>query len=213
MAADRIHLVRHGEVHNPKGVLYGRLPNFGLSHLGHRMALAAATEIKNSGRNVTALYSSPLQRTQESAKPFTELLGLTPTLDERLIEPYNFFEGKVMKPGKVLLRPHLWFHLRNPSVPSWGEPYEAIVARMNEAILDAAAATESGDLVIVSHQLPIWMVHSSANGTKLAHNPTQRRCALSSITSFEIRGGKLVEVEYRDPAGPLRGGAIDVGAV
>lgn len=213
MAADRIHLVRHGEVHNPNGVLYGRLPNFGLSHLGHKMALAAAEEIKSTGRKVSALYCSPLQRTQESAKPFTELFGLKPTIEERVIEPWNFFEGKVMKPGKILLRPHLWFHFRNPKTPSWGEPYEAIVARVKAAVLDAAANTSDGDVVIVSHQLPIWMLHSATSGIPLPHNPTQRRCSLSSITSFEIRDGELVEVDYRDPSAPLRGVAIDVGAV
>jgi broad specificity phosphatase PhoE len=213
MAADRIHLVRHGEVHNPQGVLYGRLPNFGLSDLGKKMALAAATEITNSGRIVASLYCSPLQRTQESAQPFTQLLGLEPTIDDRLIEPYNFFQGKVMKPGRILLRPHLWFHFRSPSTPSWGEPYEAIVARMTEAVLEVAAATNGGDAVLVSHQLPIWMLHSAVTGRKLPHNPTQRRCALSSITSFEIHDGKLVEVDYRDPAHALRAGAMDVGAV
>lgn len=213
MAAERIHLVRHGEVHNPNGVLYGRLPNFGLSELGHKMALAAAQELQASGRKIAALYCSPLQRTRESAQPFTEIFGLEPIIEERVIEPWNFFEGKVMKPGKILLRPHLWFHFRNPKTPSWGEPYEAIVARVKEAVLEAAAKTSGGDLVIVSHQLPIWMLHSAVTGTALPHNPTQRRCALSSITTFEIRDGELVEVDYRDPSAALRTLAIDVGAV
>ena len=213
MAADRIHLVRHGEVHNPQGVLYGRLPNFGLSKLGHKMAQQAALEIQNSGRKVAALYCSPLQRTRESAQPFQELFGLTPVIDDRLIEPHNIFEGKVISGGRILLKPHLWFHLRNPSKPSWGEPYQQIASRMTEAIFAAADSVESGDLVIVSHQLPIWMVHSWASEQPLPHNPTQRRCALSSITSFEIQDGKLVEVDYKDPAALLRAQAKDVGAV
>lgn len=213
MAADRIHLVRHGEVHNPSGVLYGRLPNFALSELGHKMALAAAEELSKSGRKIGALYCSPLQRTRESAAEFTKIFGLEPIIEERVIEPWNFFEGRQMKAGKILLRPHLWFHFRNPKTPSWGEPYQTIANRMTQAVLDAAQATKSGDVVIVSHQLPIWMLHSSAAGIELAHNPTQRRCALSSITSFEIQNGKLIEVDYLDPSAHLRGRAIDVGAV
>jgi broad specificity phosphatase PhoE len=213
MAADRIHLVRHGEVHNPQGVLYGRLPNFGLSKLGHKMAQQAALELQNSGRKVVALYCSPLQRTRESSQPFQEAFGLTPVIDDRLIEPHNIFEGKVISGGRILLKPHLWFHLRNPSKPSWGEPYQQIASRMTEAIFAAADSVESGDLVIVSHQLPIWMVHSWASDQPLPHNPTQRRCALSSITSFEIQDGKLVEVDYKDPAALLRAQAKDVGAV
>ena len=213
MVADRIHLVRHGEVHNPQGVLYGRLPNFGLSDLGQEMAAKAAQELQNMNRTVSALYSSPLQRTRESAKPISQAFGLTAIIDERLIEPYNIFEGKVISGGKILLKPHLWFHLRNPSKPTWGEPYHQIAGRMREAIIDAANSVAGGDVVVVSHQLPIWMVHSLAAGSKLPHNPTQRRCALSSITSFELQGDRLVEVDYRDPSAELRKQAKDVGAV
>ena len=213
MPADRIHLVRHGEVHNPEGVLYGRLPNFGLSDLGHRMALAAAEEIKAQGRRIAALYCSPLQRTRESARPFTKIFGLDPISDQRFIEPTNVFEGKVLSAGRLLLQPQRWIHFRNPNRPSWGEPYQQVVARMTEAVLEAANSVSHGDVVIVSHQLPIWMVHSSVTGRKLPHNPTQRRCSLSSITSFELVDGNLVEVDYREPAKGLSTTAIDVGAV
>ena len=218
MVADRIHLVRHGEVHNPEGVLYGRLPNFGLSELGHRMAFAAAEEIKSQGRRITGLYCSPLQRTRESARPFTKIFGLDAIADDRLLEPTNVFQGQRMTPSRLLLQPHRWIHFRNPSRPSWGEPYAEIVARVTEAVVEAAKSVASGDVVIVSHQLPIWMLHSSVSGAQLRHNPTQRRCSLSSITSFELVDGKLVEVDYREP-GRLLGereagrAIIDQGAV
>lgn len=213
MAADRIHLVRHGEVHNPDGVLYGRLPNFGLSERGAKMARIAAETIQKSGRPVTALFASPLQRTRESARPFSELFTLEAVLEERIIEPFNIFEGRVVSGTNIFIKPHLWFHLRNPSKPSWGEPYAEIVARVEAAVVDAFNSVQSGDVVMVSHQLPIWMLHSKVAGRKLPHNPNQRRCALSSITSFEMHEGKLVEVGYQDPAFELRKNAIDVGAV
>ena len=38
MTRVRIHLVRHGEVHNPEGILYGRMPGYGLSQRGFEMA-------------------------------------------------------------------------------------------------------------------------------------------------------------------------------
>lgn len=213
MPADRIHLVRHAEVNNPDGVLYGRLKNYFLTDLGLRMAEAAAADIKSLGRPVTALFCSPLERARQSAEPLQRTFGLTPIVDERVIEPYNVFEGKRISGGQLLIKPHLWFHLRKPSAPSWGEPYLSIVERMLAAIDDAYHSVASGDVVIVSHQLPIWMVHSSVKGLKLAHDPRQRRCALSSVTSFEMRDGKLVEVDYRDPAHELRKTAKDEGAV
>jgi len=213
MPADRIHLVRHGEVHNPEGVLYGRLPNFGLSVAGHKMAEAAAEDIKSQGRRIVALYCSPLQRTRESARPFTRIFGLDPIADERFIEPTNVFQGRKMSLAQVAFKPNRWWHFRKPSRPSWGEPYEQVVARMLEGVLEAANAAHSGDVVIVSHQLPIWMVHSRVTGRPLPHNPTLRRCTLSSITSFELVDSKLVEVDYREPAKKLQANAIDVGAV
>jgi broad specificity phosphatase PhoE len=213
MSADRIHLVRHGEVNNPEGVLYGRLPNFGLSHLGHKMALAAAEELKSQGRRISGLYCSPLQRTRESAEPIGRLFGLNAVTDERFLEPTNVFEGSRLNAKHLLRRPHLLFHLRNPRRPSWGEPYQQVAERMLAGISAAAESVESGDVVIVSHQMPIWMTHSAATGKPLPHNPAQRRCALSSITSFEIIDGILTEVDYREPAKGLQSGATDVGAV
>ena len=219
MPATRIHLVRHGEVHNPEGVLYGRLPHFALSDLGHQMADLAAQELLNAGRPVSAIFCSPLLRTRESAEhiraAFSGSLDLQ--IEERIIEPYNIFEGKKLSLGRVLIRPHLWFHLRNPGRPSWGEPFASVSARMIAAMDSALLATEdgaaNGDIVMVSHQMPIWITHLTAVKAALAHDPRKRRCALSSITSFERRDGAWVEVEYRDPAASLRINAIDVGAV
>jgi broad specificity phosphatase PhoE len=207
--ADRLHLVRHGEVHNPRRVLYGRLPAFGLSAAGHRMARDAAQYMQAMGRPVTALVASPLQRARESAAPFEELFGAEAVIDDRVVEPTNVFEGRRMR--RALLNPLNWRHLRRPAVPSWGEPYARVVARMDAAMTDAWEKTDGGDVVIVSHQLPIWVTHLAITGHELRHDPRRRRCALSSITSFESRNGRWVEVSYAEPA--VTGGAIDVGAV
>lgn len=211
MPATRIHLIRHGEVHNPSGVLYGRLPHFRLSERGHQMAKRAADELKASGVKIGALYTSPLLRTQESASHIEKLFGIDAKTDERLIEPYNIFEGRKLSARTVAIRPHLVYHLRNPYSPSWGESYVAIVARMVEAMTELAAKTEGGDLVIVTHQLPIWITHRHLAGLRLAHNPSKRRCALSSITTFEVTEDGLVETDYKDPAASLV--SVDKGAV
>jgi len=173
------------------------------------MARAAAEYVRSLGRPVTALYASPLQRTRESAEPFTEVFGVEPIIDERVIEPTNVFEGKRMR--RALLNPLNWRHLRAPSRPSWGEPYTQVVQRMDAAMRDAWADADTGDVVIVSHQLPIWITHLAVAGEPLRHNPTQRRCALSSVTSFELDGDRWREVAYAAPASTT--GAVDVGAV
>jgi broad specificity phosphatase PhoE len=211
MPADRIHLIRHGEVHNPGGVLYGRLPHFRLSELGHEMAKSAATTVAAQGRPITKLLASPLLRTQESAAPVGEAFGLDVHTDDRLIEPFNIFEGRKLTASHILIRPHLYYHLRNPQKPSWGEPYEAIATRMMAVIEDAWNSVDSGDVVLVSHQLPIVMVQRTVAGQPLAHNPKQRRCSLSSITTLERKGEKFVEVGYVDTAANHT--VIDRGAV
>jgi broad specificity phosphatase PhoE len=213
MTASRIHLIRHGEVHNPDGVLYGRLPNFRLSDRGQKMARMAAEDLKSQARQIGSLTVSPLQRTRESAAPVAELFGLDLKIDERVIEPHNLFEGKTVSLAAIARNPAMWWQVRNPMRPSWGEPFVSVRARMLAALEDAWVSTESGDAVIVSHQMPIWVTHLAISGEKLFHNPKLRRCALSSITSFEKVDGKFVEVDYREPAAALLTGAIDVGAV
>jgi broad specificity phosphatase PhoE len=207
--ADRLHLVRHGEVHNPRRVLYGRLPGFGLSADGRRMARQAAQYIHGAGRPIGALIASPLQRARESAEPFTELLGIEPVIDERVIEPTNVFEGKRM--SRALRNPMNWRYLSRPEIPSWGEPYAQVVERMREAMAQAWRETDSGDVVIVSHQLPIWVTHLAVAGLPTRHDPRVRRCSLSSVTTFELVGDVWRETDYAEPASTAD--AVDVGAV
>ncbi len=209
MPADRLHLVRHGEVHNPTRVLYGRLPGFGLSADGRRMAADAARYVEDLDRPLASLVCSPLQRARESSIPFTELFGFEPLVDERVIEPTNVFEGRRMK--QALANPANWRYLRRPEIPSWGEPYVQVVERMRSAMDETWDAAEGGDVVIVSHQLPIWVTHLSVAGLPLRHDPRRRRCALSSVTSFERVGDVWREVDYAEPANTA--GAVDVGAV
>jgi len=196
MPATQVHLVRHGEVFNPDGVLYGRLPNFRLSDAGVSGAAKAAKNLQSAGVQVSKLVVSPLERTRQSAEPISKLFEIDPVIDERIIEPYNFFEGKKVTASSVLLKPNLWFKLRNPMEPSWGEPFAAIASRMNEAIIEAAESVDSGDVVFVTHQLPIWVTHLASKGKPLAHLPNRRRCSTSSITSFKYDSGKLTEIGY-----------------
>lgn len=211
MPADLIRLVRHGEVHNPDGILYGRIPGFRLSGLGERMAQAAADSL--AGHPVVALYASPLQRTQESALPWSVDFGLDIRTDERVIEPTNWFEGRTFAFPAALADPRAWPKLVNPLRPSWGEPYREVAARMLAAITEAWDAADGGEVVIVSHQMPIVVVARAVKDMRLMHDPRQRRCSLSSITTLTRDGDRFVETDYQEPAGRLLAEAVDTGAV
>jgi broad specificity phosphatase PhoE len=209
--ADLIHLVRHGEVHNPTGVLYGRIPGFHLSELGRAMAQASADAF--AGRNITALFASPLERTQESAAPWASATSLPIQSEERIIEPSNRFEGGAVRFPQLLAQPRVWPWVINPVRPSWGEAYASIAKRMDAAMRDANSSVESGEVVMVSHQLPIWMVARTANGKRLFHDARKRRCSLSSVTTFRLTAGRFVEVDYAEPARGLLAASEDKGAV
>jgi broad specificity phosphatase PhoE len=200
-----VHLVRHGEVENPRQVLYGRLPGYHLSADGRMMAKAAAGFL--AGRDVTVLLTSPLERAQETAEPIAEEFGLTPVIEERLIEPWNHFEGMTFGVGDGSLRqPRHWPYLINPLRPSWGEPYRSVADRMLAACLDAARAASGHEAVCVSHQLPIWMARRAAEGRRLWHHPGRRQCALGSVTSLTYTGGRVTAVSYAEPSAPARRG-------
>jgi len=204
-----VHLVRHGEVENPQRVLYGRIPGFHLSAEGRVMAKAAADFL--AGRDVTVLRSSPLDRALETAEPIAAQFGLDVVVDERLIEPWNHFEGTNFGVGDGALRkPSHWMYLRNPFRPSWGEPYTEVAARMNAAMSDAQRAASGHEAVLVSHQLPIWIARRAFEGRRLWHDPRRRQCALASVTSFTYREDQIVAVSYAEPAGA--GGSQVAGA-
>jgi broad specificity phosphatase PhoE len=200
-----VHLLRHSEVSNPGGVLYGRLPGFHLSEEGRLMAKAAAGFL--AGRDVTVVRSSPLERAVETAAPVAAQFGLAVAVDERLTEPVNHFEGQVLGVGSGLLRrPAHWWHQRNPFRPSWGEPYVQIAARMRAVMDEVARQARGHEAVCVSHQLPIWVARRAAEGRPLWHHPGRRRCALASVTSFTYTGSTVTGISYAEPAGPGRRG-------
>jgi broad specificity phosphatase PhoE len=192
-----VHLLRHGEVHNPNGVLYGRLPGYHLSANGRMMAAAAADFF--DGRPVAAIFSSPLERAQETAAPVAERLGLEIVTNDRLIESANVLQGKTVTLTKLAVNPGNWRYLWNPFQPSWGEPYTEVVARMREAIAQAREAARGKEAVCVSHQLPVWVSRLAAERKRLWHNPKSRQCALGSVTSFTFDGDQLTGVSYAVP--------------
>lgn len=194
-----VHLLRHGEVHNPAKILYGRIPGFRLSALGVEMAEVAAKSL--DGLDVTHVVASPLERAQQTAEPFAKLFGLPIASDERLIESTNRFEGKRVSVGDGALRdPRNWWVLRDPFKPSWGEAYLSIARRMTNALMTARRIAAGHQAVCVSHQLPIWTLRSFLTGRPLWHDPRRRECGLASLTSFHFAGNRLTGVSYSEPA-------------
>lgn len=211
MAMTTVHLMRHGEVHNPDGVLYGRIPGYHLSELGHTMAQRVATFFAEGDHDIARVIASPLQRAQETATPIAGALELELGTDERVIEASNYFEGKTFGVGDgSLRRPQHWPRLINPWRPSWGEPYVEQAARMRAAIEDARRSVEGREVVLVSHQLPIWITRLSYENRRFLHDPRKRECSLASVTSLRFDGDRFVGLHYQEPVADLLPGANKV---
>jgi len=194
-----VHLLRHGEVDNPNKILYGRLPGFTLSQAGVQMATVAARSLQ--GRDITGVYTSPLERARQTAMPLEELFGIQAVLEPRIIESENVFEGSRVGVGDGVLRdPRNWRFLWNPVRPSWGEPYARVAARVGAAIADARDEHAGHEAVLVSHQLPVVCGRRGAEGRALWHRPDRRQCALASVTSLVFVGDRLLRTEYAEPA-------------
>lgn len=200
MSQTIVHLLRHGEVHNPTGILYGRIPGFRLSATGERQALTVAEHLREN--DIVHVVASPLERAQQTATPIAASHRLELATDDRLIEADNVFQGQRVSVGDGALKsPRNWPHLRDPFKPSWGEPYLEIAHRMLAAVYRAREIADGHEAVCVSHQLPVWTIRRYLEGKRLWHNPAYRECSLASLTSLVFNAEHLVEIRYSEPAG------------
>lgn len=202
MTRTLVHLVRHGEVENPDRVLYGRMPGYHLSQRGRAMADCLAEYFE--GHDLAAVTASPMERAQETAEPTARAHGVSVRSDARLLEAGNHFEGSTIGSNpRQLLHPKYWGLIVNPFLPSWGESYSAIAARMMDAIEAARVFAEGREIMLVSHELCVWTARSHVEGRSLWHDPRKRECALGSVTTLAYHDDALTSVTYSEPCGDL----------
>lgn len=207
-----VHLLRHGKVHNPDNILYGRLPGYRLAASG--LAMADAVAVALAGADITSVAASPLLRAQQTAAPIAAGHGLDIVTDDRVLEADNEFAGAPTSgPDNALRKPANWIRMRDPFTPSWGEPYLQIAHRMLAAVYAAVERSAGHEAVIVSHQLPIWTIRRYLTGQRLWHNPASRQCAVASLTSFTFADGMFQRVDYREPAAHIPAVDDPVGGV
>lgn len=192
-----VHLVRHGEVENPKGVIYGRLPGYHLSDRGQRQAAAAAERLADA--DIGLVRSSPLERAQETAQLIAEPHGLEVETDDRILESHSTLEGLGRSMWSFLRSPQHWWHFRNPMTPSWGESFGDIRTRMMSAIEDALAAAGGREVVIVSHQTPVLVARMALTKSRMPPWLAVTQCRTGSVTSIERDEGGFVGASYFEP--------------
>ena len=173
MAATLIIFVRHGRTPTTGTKLPGRAPNLHLSDEGKSQAEMIAKEIKKSsnsflGTEVSAVYASPMERTQETAKPIAKTLNLRVRTLQGLNEcDFGDWTGRRLRDLSKLKS---WSTIqKQPSsfrFPN-GESFTEMQNRMLRTI-DKLVERHSGETVIcVSHADPIKAILASAVGTPL----------------------------------------------
>ncbi len=219
MQATTIHFVRHGEVHNPDHILYERLPGFHLSDRGRRMAEATARYLAASPQTNTAaaVYSSPLDRTRETAQAILTALNETRmarneeplelVTDQRIIEAGNNFRGTRIGHGEgALWRNGNWKLVTNLWKPSWGESYRQIAARVGAFAQEKVREHAGQQIIVVSHESPIWSYRHLLETGHPEHNMLLRHTALASVTSitYDSQTGNVMSITYVDPAAGVK---------
>ncbi|KAB8288384.1 phosphoglycerate mutase [Bifidobacterium ramosum] len=219
MPATTIHFVRHGKVYNPDHLLYERLPGFHLSDRGLRMAQATGAYLAANPQTntIAAVYSSPLERTRETADAIIDALNgvraargqepLTLTTDERVIEAGNEFRGKRIGHGEgALWRNGNWKLVLNLWKPSWGESYRSIAARVGDFAREKVRQHPGEQIVVVSHESPIWSYRHLLETGHPEHWMFLRHTALASVTSitYDCETGDVMAITYVDPAADVR---------
>src|SRR5699024_12602088 len=120
------------------------------------------------------------------------------TLDDRLIEATNHFEGMTLTRRSVR-DPYVLSRLRNPFRPSWGEAYTEAVDRMVDVIKAVRRAAWGREAVCVSDQLHIWMARRAAERKRLWHRPDRRECTLDGVTSLTSADQRLAGASFSGP--------------
>ncbi|HLY46401.1 MAG TPA: histidine phosphatase family protein [Stellaceae bacterium] len=143
------HLLRHGERQESR-VLVGRMPGIALSERG-RSEIAAVAERLAEG-NIAALYSSPLQRTRESAEIVAARLGLPVALHDDLIElDFGEWTGATFEAIRADPRWPAWANHRSLATIPGGESMRQVQRRAVEALLEIGEAHPDESVVVVSH--------------------------------------------------------------
>lgn len=197
-------LVRHGQTPTTGSVLPGRAAGLHLAEAGTAQAEAVAERLGQLDR-VDAVYTSPLERTRETAKPIARARGLRARVERGLLEcDFGEWTGRSLKElGKLAEWTTVQRYPSGFRFPA-GESFSEMQARITGALARLVERHRGGVVVAVSHADPIKAAVASALGThldlfqRIAVSP----CSISAV-SYGTTGPMVLTVN--SVAGPLSG--------
>lgn len=143
--------MRHGEVLNPKGVIYAGLDGYGLSDEGRRQAQAVAEALR--GRRLSGLYSSPLDRAMQTASYIAGVTGAEVVPDERLYEwrHWQQWAGLTWDELRTKGREAWEAYTTDPGSVTSGESLEELADRFGSWLEDVRGRHADGIVIGVTH--------------------------------------------------------------
>lgn len=175
-----VYIIRHGEVANPNHIIYNRLPGFGLSDRGRYQAARIGEWLKE--KKISAVYTSPLQRTRETAEIIAgkELpLIIVPDITEA---NYKKWEGLTASERNAK---DVEIYVKCPDKLNLGERLSEIEERMIREIMKIVRKNRGRAVAVVSHADPILVTRLSFEKKPLAH-----------INRYEVRNASVTTLEF-----------------
>jgi broad specificity phosphatase PhoE len=193
-----LHLVRHCQVHNPDGVLYGHLAGFRLSEKGVRQAHALGRWF--TGRPVRQIYASPLERAQQTAHIIASYLeGVPVVTTPELVEARFGLYLQGVRPRDILWRRPAWMlHMLWPGLLPNDESVGAMAARVRAPLSRLLRDFPGQEGICVSHGDPIQAFWVEAEG-RHAYALHRLQCAKGGMLSLDYDDDRLVGKTYRPP--------------
>jgi broad specificity phosphatase PhoE len=184
-----LYLVRHAK----PASTYGDSIDPGLDATGNAQAIRAADELKNLPHRLP-VYTSPLRRCRETAKPLADLWGVQPAVLAEI--------GEVPSPPLSLKERQEW--LRNAMASDWANLQASAPAGSPDyaawrAALLGAVRAMAGDAVIFSHFIAINVVVGAASGSE-------------QVLSFRPDHASVTVVDVGDDGISIRALGREVGA-
>ncbi|HEX6538002.1 MAG TPA: histidine phosphatase family protein [Candidatus Dormibacteraeota bacterium] len=198
-ARTRLYLVRHCDVQNPEGVLYGHLPSFGLSPKGVEQAHAlgrffAATPVR-------AILTSPLERARQTADVIDSYLHDVPVeaTDELTEARFGLYLQGVRPRDVPWRRPLWWVHMAWPGLLPIDERIGDMAARVRRPLMQLLHDHPGDGGICLSHGDPIQAFWVEADG-RPPYALHRLQCAKGGMLVLDYDGEALQRLEYWSPA-------------
>jgi broad specificity phosphatase PhoE len=188
-------VVRHAEVHNPRDILYGRLPRFRLSGTGRKQA--DVTGRFTAGRSLAAIYTSPILRARQTADILsTYHPGVPIKRTDDLLEVRTSYQGEpnsILKPG---------FSFYEPRAHPSDESMEDIWLRMCHFLQTAARRHAGQAVAAVTHADPITVMRVGLERKEMTAKNLHGVLypARASVTQIVLRPDAPFTLAYFNPA-------------